>query len=154
MPRRMISAVLLALALGGASCARSTDRATFYVLSPRTAALSSFPATLATLERQSGLRAEVGHATDDQGRTFFAVEAKSIRLRVWAQNMPLDPAPVCNHTERLEVDPRYFVVEVEPTLSLFGRREARDEAAVLQRGLAKAGFGVQTTATRCGSTDL
>jgi hypothetical protein len=149
-----MSAVVLMAALGITSCARSTDRATFYVLSPRTAALSSFPTTLATLERQSGLRAEVGHATDDQGRTFYAVEAKSLRLRVWAQNMGLDPAPVCTHTAGLEVDPRYFVVHVEPTLTFFGRQDSEREAAALQRGLAKAGFGVQTTVAPCGSTDL
>jgi hypothetical protein len=144
------SGVALVL-LGLTSCARSEDRITFYVLASEAAA-PGFPEKLANLTRQDGLTANVGHATDDQGRTLYAVEAKELRLRVWGQNMPLDPSPICSHTAGIGVDPRYFIVEVEPTLSLFGSGDTEKVAMAIQRGLAAAGYDIENSPRVCGST--
>jgi hypothetical protein len=151
MSMRVSAGVVALVLLGLTSCARREDRLTFYVLASEAAA-PSFPEKLASLARQQGLVANVGHATDDQGRTLYAVEAKGLRLRIWAQNMPLDPAPLCSHTAGMEVDPRYFIVEVEPTLSSF-RGDSERVAGALQRGLGAAGYGIQASPAPCGSTD-
>ncbi len=76
-----MSVAAVALGLGLTSCARSQDRVTLYVLASDAAA-PSVPERIASLARQQGLEASVGHATDDLGRTLYAIEAKGVRLRV------------------------------------------------------------------------
>ena len=83
-----------------------TDRA----ISPR------FTQVLAAMLRQEGLSPAVGRVDDSQGGTNFVLDADKLLVRVWAQNMPVDPpreVGIANYSGGVLVNPNEYILSVQ-----------------------------------------
>jgi hypothetical protein len=93
---------------------------------------------LAVIAKRHGLNPSLSHATDDKGRTLHVVEASSLPLHLWGQNLPLSGAEnpaLCGHFTEGHPDPGQYIVTVDHGLVLIGLNHA---LAVIAPGRPRA----------------
>src|SRR4030095_13274417 len=85
---------VMAIAKVLASCDLGPDNpdTTMYVRVPLRHA-DGFTAMLASMLKDEGLSTSIGRTVDPAPATTHVLDAKSLNVRVWAQNAVLDPEP-------------------------------------------------------------
>jgi hypothetical protein len=109
-----------------------------------------FTEKLASILGGLGFKSSIGRSVEGHGQTLYVLEANSIRLRIWAQNMPLDPreARRCGYENDVAIDPHQYIVSVQPWLPLFAR-SARKTHADLRMSLVKKGYVITDKPVAC-----
>jgi hypothetical protein len=120
------------------ACGTTDDRraTTYVVMSPTR--VNTFLDDLSALSKTHGLTPSIGSATSDQGRTLHVLEARGKFLRLWAQNLPLDPG-ACGDNE---FDAGQFLISVTPEMFLPLRDRARYLSIALTSELRAKGYRV------------
>jgi len=86
-----------------------------YVCTNRTLS-PHFTELLAGILREEGLEPTVGRVDDSQGGTNFVLDADGFLVKVWAQNMPVDPLPevdIATYSAGVGTDPNGYIVSVQ-----------------------------------------
>ena len=144
----------LILSLAVISCHQEKANMDMYVLvEPRHS--ERFMKALADATRNEGLSPWTSHATDDQGRTLYVLEAKRRFVRVWAQNMPINALedPRCSPLGDAEIDPGQFMISIESTFSFLGSARARTTFPRLREALISRGYKVLSEPLACSLLD-
>ena len=121
----------------------------FYVIVPEQKA-EGFANRLAEMVGHFGMKAYVRHIPDFEGTPFHVLESHGNWLRLWSQNMPLDPdLPIQQCGRRLPVDPGQYTLMVFRVLP-FGTKEAANEfASQMTAELRAAGYDVRSKPILC-----
>ena len=141
-------------------CGNSKDAITVYILCPPNKA-DRFTKDLGTVVEQHGLKPNLGQSTDDNGHTLYVIEADSILLHLWGQNMPLsgreDPDQ-CGPNAEARPDPGQYIVTIDHglvkvglnhLLALITNDGPRELASEVTRGLQASGYDVRTKPVLC-----
>lgn len=145
----MIRVTLLLAMLGGtAACLRSNPATEMYVCTDPSMSVAFTP-QLAAILRTASFTPKLGRSVLSR-ETIFVLEARKTLIRIWAQNMPVDPP---NDVADLNtgvwplIDPNQYVVSVqswEPRL-----QSPKPVFDHLRSELIRAGFRVHHGPDRC-----
>lgn len=145
----MVRVTLLLAMLGStAACLRSNPATEMYVCTePRKSV--AFTPQLAAILRAASFTPKLGRSVLSR-ETIFVLEARKTLIRIWAQNMPVDPpedvADLSTDVWPL-IDPNQYIVSVqswEPHL-----QSPKPVFDHLRAELIRAGFRVHTEPNRC-----
>ena len=136
-----------------ASCSIPSDpHRTMYVIVGSDQA-ASFTNLVGARAELMGFTTQAGDATDDQGHTLYALEGHRGLVRLWVQNEPIDgdQGPRCASMRGLEVDPRQYVVDVEPRFPLIGGASANEAFSEIRSALKKMGYAISGKPLACSA---
>ena len=142
----------MAVALVLASCDVGPDNpdTTMYVRVPLRHA-DGFTAMLASMLNDEGLSTSIGRTVDPAPATNHVLDAKSLNVRVWAQNAVLDPEPgkACGYDPPFSpVEQTQYVVSVNRRHPLAEQR-ARQMFVNLWKALTERGYTVARRQMPC-----
>jgi len=143
---------VMAMAMALASCDYGPDNpnTTMYVRVPLRHA-DGFTPMLASMLKEEGLSTSVGRTVDPVPATNHVLDAKSLNVRVWAQNAVFDPEPgrACGYDPPFSaVEQTQYVVAVNRRHPL-AERQAKRMFASLWNALAKRGYTVARRQMPC-----
>ena len=109
-----------------------------------------FMATLASILGDEGVSASVGRTAESPPATNHILEAKSLNVRVWAQNVVLDPeeGKACGYPFLNPVEQTQYVVSVQRRSPLSEDR-ARQMFAKLRTKLVERGYTITARQMSC-----
>lgn len=133
-PRRW-SVIAMAMVLASCGLGPDNPNTTMYVRVPLHHS-DEFTAMLASMLKDEGLNTSIGRTVDPAPATAHVLEAKSLNVRVWAQNAVLDPEPgrACGYDPPFStVEQTQYVVAVNRRHPLAERRAAADVRETMAR---------------------
>lgn len=110
-----------------------------------------FTALLASMLDNEGLRASIGRTVDPSPATNHVLDAKSLSVRVWAQNAVLDPEPgkACGYEPHSSpVEQIQYVIAVNRRHPL-AERQAQQTFVKLWNELRQRGYAVARRQMPC-----
>jgi len=120
-----------------------------YVVAPEPKA-GGFTDQLAGIAGRFGMKAYVSHQPNFDGAPFHVLESYGKWLRLWSQNMPLDPdLPRERCGPRLLVDPGQYTLMVFRILPFGTEKSAKEFSSQLAAQLRSAGYEVRSSPVLC-----